>query len=445
MYKRGDYGCRIGNVTTDAGRDAERRTWVQQERGLKVEGADGRRESGHSPATRQQESLSSAVLFARITSFVISSVPAMDILKAEIERKRKLLKDQSLVGEGKKFFKREELIRKEEEEYWSQQRANQPHLSADPLPHNQPTPSSSSSTEGSASVSKPDGSTATADKILNRKEVIKRLRERSEPILLFGESETDSFKRLRQLEIREPELNRGLRNDFQEAMDKVDQAYLTEVLKSGARGETSDKTKANDVKVQSSDTDIDKINELAKDLGRHVASYKDDVRNEHKRHDAEVIHSFLRFMLELWGTKLNKRSEEEKTSMKGKIASATYTQTQSYLRPLFKQLKSAKIGADILRHLVSIVRLLLEREYIKANDCYLQMAIGNAPWPIGVTMVGIHARTGREKIFAQNIAHVLNDETQRKYIQGLKRLMTQAQYFFPTDPSKCVEYNALDH
>ena len=54
---------------------------------------------------------------------------------------------------------------------------------------------------------------------------------------------------------------------------------------------------------------------------------------------------------------------------------------------------------------------------MKANDIYLQMAIGNAPWPIGVTMVGIHARTGKEKIFAQQIAHVLNDETQRKYIQ----------------------------
>ena len=45
------------------------------------------------------------------------------------------------------------------------------------------------------------------------------------------------------------------------------------------------------------------------------------------------------------------------------------------------------------------------------------MAIGNAPWPIGVTMVGIHARTGREKISDKNVAHVLNDEIQRKYIQ----------------------------
>ena len=55
--------------------------------------------------------------------------------------------------------------------------------------------------------------------------------------------------------------------------------------------------------------------------------------------------------------------------------------------------------------------------FYQANDAYLEIAIGNAPWPIGVTMVGIHARTGREKIFARNVAHVLNDETQRKYIQ----------------------------
>ena len=44
---------------------------------------------------------------------------------------------------------------------------------------------------------------------------------------------------------------------------------------------------------------------------------------------------------------------------------------------------------------------------LQANDSYLQMAIGNAPWPIGVTMVGIHARTGREKIFSQNVARIL--------------------------------------
>lgn len=41
-----------------------------------------------------------------------------------------------------------------------------------------------------------------------RAEVIKRLRERGHPILLYGESEVQAFKRLRRIEIQEPEANR---------------------------------------------------------------------------------------------------------------------------------------------------------------------------------------------------------------------------------------------
>ena len=32
----------------------------------------------------------------------------------------------------------------------------------------------------------------------------------------------------------------------------------------------------------------------------------------------------------------------------------------------------------------------------------MEMAIGNAPWPIGVTNAGIHARPGRERIFRKD-------------------------------------------
>jgi hypothetical protein len=38
------------------------------------------------------------------------------------------------------------------------------------------------------------------------------------------------------------------------------------------------------------------------------------------------------------------------------------------------------------------------------------------------------------------VAHVLNDESQRKYIQGLKRLMSKSQQYFKTDPSRSVDY-----
>ena len=79
---------------------------------------------------------------------------------------------------------------------------------------------------------------------------------------------------------------------------------------------------------------------------------------------------------------------------------------------LFQEASEAVVQA-----LREVVVAILRRNYITANDVYLRLAIGNAAWPIGVTNVGIHSRTGRERIFSQNIAHVLNDETQRKYIQ----------------------------
>ncbi|KAK0175108.1 hypothetical protein PV327_008888 [Microctonus hyperodae] len=61
-------------------------------------------------------------------------------------------------------------------------------------------------------------------------EVIHRLRERIEPILFFGETELMTFQRLRKRKILEPEVSKGFRNDFQEAIEQVDQAYLDELL-----------------------------------------------------------------------------------------------------------------------------------------------------------------------------------------------------------------------
>lgn len=54
--------------------------------------------------------------------------------------------------------------------------------------------------------------------------------------------------------------------------------------------------------------------------------------------------------------------------------------------------------------LVKIFLQLIDRNYIKANEHFLEMAIGNSPWPIGATMVGIHARPGRERIASKHVA-----------------------------------------
>ena len=38
----------------------------------------------------------------------------------------------------------------------------------------------------------------------------------------------------------------------------------------------------------------------------------------------------------------------------------------------------------------------MRRNYLGAVDNYIKLDIGNSPWPIGVTMVGIHERSARE-------------------------------------------------
>ena len=106
------------------------------------------------------------------------------------------------------------------------------------------------------------------------------------------------------------------------------------------------------------------------------------------------------------------------------------------MKPLLRMLKKQTVTDDIRDSLVKMVKFALQRDYILCNEAYMEMAIGNAPWPIGVTNAGIHARPARENIFSKHVAHVLNDETQRKYIQGLKRLLTKSQQYYPTDPSR---------
>ncbi|KAJ3667123.1 hypothetical protein Zmor_002529 [Zophobas morio] len=338
----------------------------------------------------------------------------MDILKAEIARKRKLLEEKNVIAPNKKYFRRGDLLAKEQEEYRQKYGA-------------------SNLEDSCNSTLVPAGDKSDSDmerhSILPRSEVISRLRDRSEPILLFGETEIDAFKRLRKCELLEPEVNKGFRNDFQEAMEQVDQAYLDELLISSenAKNDTKPTSKEKTVSVT-----YDQLREMAKDMGK----------GERER-DMTVIVQFIQFILHLWHEQLQNRPTEEKQGTKGKLAGATNTQTQEYLKPLLRKLKTFTLPEDISDSLTEIVVHLLNRNYLKASDAYLQMAIGNAPWPIGVTMVGIHARTGREKIFSKNVAHVMNDETQRKYIQGLKRLMTKCQEYYPTDPSRCVEYAAF--
>ncbi|KAL3982938.1 Prp18 domain family protein [Acanthocheilonema viteae] len=345
----------------------------------------------------------------------------MDILRAEIERKRKQVEEITIPN--KKYLKRSELLQKEEEKNRENYQAKY---------RIAPTSATVMKKEGLTRIENQPKEMYIESELdcddLPRTDVIRRLRSRSQPITLFGETEQESRSRLRKLEIEQPDMKEGWKNDFQSAMKEVDHELIEEVIK----GEQYNSGKHDvDMPNSTDDTNWERIEANAQLLGE----------GDNPNRDCDVIREFFSYILTRWGKALNARDEVEKRSAEGKLAATMHKQTMEHLRPLMKNLEKHNVNADIREHLIKICRLIIiDRDYIRANNAYMEMAIGNAPWPVGVTRSGLHQRPGSAKAYVSNIAHVLNDETQRKYIQAFKRIMTRCQKYFPTDPSKCVEY-----
>lgn len=249
---------------------------------------------------------------------------------------------------------------------------------------------------------------------LNR-EIEKKLKARGEPIRLFGETDRQRMTRLKYLEAKDEERSGGQRNDFNELL----------------KGEDDKEFSSKRVKSEN-DQNISSIEAIKGNVNRELLM-KDRSRAR------ELIDLFLNTLIKEWQVNLDSRPEDVKKSTAGRMSSATFQQTKDYLGPFFKMLKRDDLPGDILSHIVDIIGFLQQKEYVRANDTYLRLSIGNAPWPIGVTMVGIHERSAHEKINTGSVAHALNDEVTRKWIQSIKRLMTFCQKAHPpSDPSKAM-------
>jgi len=334
----------------------------------------------------------------------------LSLLKKIAAEKRKAVEDIAIDNDGKKFVRRADLYKKEMEAYFAKNEQSQ-----------------QSHDKVNGTKVDVDEQLAHANADLPRNEVIKRLRTRGAPILLFGESERDATLRLRKLEIEQPELNEGWKNEFQSALNKVEEEFIEEVVK----GKHNDEGRHDVAMPVAAVSTWEQIEGRAHLLGQ----------DENPDRDCDIIHEFLIYLLKRWGRQLNERDEAVKRSPQGKLEAGTHKQTMENIKPLLRLLEKHTCALDIRTHLIHIARLcILDRDYIRANNAYMELAIGNAPWPVGVTRSGIHQRPGSAKAYVSNIAHVLNEENQRKYIHALKRLMTKCQEFFASDPSKCVEY-----
>ncbi len=184
----------------------------------------------------------------------------------------------------------------------------------------------------------------------------------------------------------------------------------------------------------------EKINEKVETKTKEAETLQNQEGGDEGENDPpKRIYKFLKGLLKEWEVDLEARPSSIANSVAGRNESTTLKQCKDYIRPLFKQLKRRKLEAGMQAHLTKIVEFAQQGEFVRAHDAYMDVAIGRAAWPIGVTMVGIHARSGRAKIESSNVAHVMNSELQRKYLTSVKRLLTYAQKKRPdVDPSKKV-------
>ena len=77
---------------------------------------------------------------------------------------------------------------------------------------------------------------------------------------------------------------------------------------------------------------------------------------------------------------------------------------------MIKHLNNQHIEIDILNALYIIACYCMHKDYSKAMEKYIELSIGTAPWPMGVTMAGIHEHSTTPKTPPSHIAHILNDD-----------------------------------
>ena len=213
--------------------------------------------------------------------------------------------------------------------------------------------------------------------------VMVRLRKLGEPICFFGETARERAARLQKLEaqVKEKMPEEGLR--VHTSIEKAEE--LRNRREKEKESGTGPKEK-----------------ELSEDGSRKKKAVDKTCKEE-------VVRKYLKGLLKEWEAEFAAKSTKEfLESHRGKMAAVTLKQCRETVSYLFDLLRERTVPKDVVDHLDKIVSFMKQREYMLATDEYLKLSIGNAPWPMGVTMVGIHERAGRERIFSDKVARLLH-------------------------------------
>ena len=160
--------------------------------------------------------------------------------------------------------------------------------------------------------------------------------------------------------------------------------------------------------------------------------------NEYKSNE---LYNWINLVLEDWESYIKESISNKR--IKSKIVSKElekYQQCSQNVKPLITLLQERKLNQVILDKLFTVMVFAENKDLLNANDRYIDLSIGNAAWPMGLTMVGIHQRTGKSSISPAQVAYILNDETTKNYLQSIRRILSFLQIRYNIAPSESV-YN----
>lgn len=354
------------------------------------------KKKGPSPSSEPKESTTAAATkfvrkadaeAARREAYLAEQKRLEQEKQARVAAKRKREDEAAAEAKAREEKRRklaEESRRRKEEKEAEEERARRKRLGLPEL-----LPEEEEGEEGRrGSGAEDDGEGDNVAKLTDE-QITARLRGLGEPAALFGESRAARVKRLRR---------------------------LTTTVTQGPIPTTLQLVEEKDMKVPA---EVPPATDKAarKWLFRQLASYFTMILRE----------------WEIALAKEQQRGAHNADAAAARQAYSTMVQCKQTMTPLFRKFEKGDFDESVLKSVVEIVRAAQERRYVDANDGYLRLSIGKAAWPIGVTMVGIHERSAREKLHDGERGHVMGDEVTRKYLQSIKRCLTFAQVRWPPE------------
>lgn len=405
-----------------------------------------------------------------------AGMKAMDLLKNALkERQAKAQKVTEELGGGKKWVRRGDLETRRVENYLEEKRAEEErNASLDEQKYNKfeehvkkKDKLAELGAEAEAAKEKELLDAALledddAEPPLGLTEVIDRLREMAQPITLFGETDMQRYKRLRNKEkeatdgkqnpdqlMIEQEVNRRQR-ELQDEADAANQAAQDaeeDAQLAAAEDKSDSEDDAEEAEMRRDEREENKgsapaaTGVVAAEAAEPEPEVELDDIDTQTMDKCDSIRVWCRKALKIWEKEIADKPDEEKKLAEVKRQIAAHRQVRRDIRPLQKRLRLYKMDAWLLGKICAITTLAEKREYRDAAEAYLDLSIGKAAWPVGIgcggsmlmeDAIGLHDRFNRNAQ-VKDIAWAMNDVTVRKYVQAIKRLITIAQKHWPPD------------